>query len=271
MNNNNFYNGTDEAGNLPILKSFSFEDVIIYQGPDDEVAPDLPIRGKCVSFEDDGMASTKYFDMSKVHDDKANEEFDDNPDIPGEEEDKNDVFSVVSSYMAAKGITDTKSFRIICAVIFVGDMARGIFFPTMLDLCEKLGGDLVLLGYVTASFNFGRMMALPFFGRSSATKGYRWTLTLSMGIMIFASIMMTQVLMVGTQWYLILSNTMLGVGSGTLAVSRAYTGEVTPRKTRTGYMALISAIQYSGTTVTPLIGSLFAFLFTVDEDKEVDG
>jgi hypothetical protein len=36
-------------------------------------------------------------------------------------------------------------------------------------------------------------------------------------------------------------------------------------------MALISAIQYSGTTVTPLIGSLFAFLFTVDEDKEVDG
>jgi len=271
MNNNN-YNGTNEAPDLSVLKSFSFEDVIIYQEPDGKVA-EPPIRNKCVSFEEDGMASTKYFDMSKVHDDvRENEEFSDNEGNPSAGDvDETDVFSVVSSYMAAKGIADTTSFRIICLVIFVGDMARGIFFPTMLDLCEKLNGDLVLLGYVTASFNFGRMMALPFFGRWSSTKGYKWTLTLSMLIMMFASIMMTQVLAVGRQWYLILSNITLGVGSGTLAVSRAYTGEVTPRKTRTGYMAVVSAIQYSGTTVTPLIGSLFAILFAVDEDKEVYG
>jgi MFS transporter, ceroid-lipofuscinosis neuronal protein 7 len=168
------------------------------------------------------------------------------------------------------GIQDVTSFWIVCLVLFVGGMVQGIFFPTMLALCQKLKGDQVLLGYVTSSFSIGRFFMLPMFGSWSTTKGYKWTLSLSTGVILIGSIMMTQVLRVGQQWFLVLSNTILGVGSGTLAVARAYTSEVTCTDERTGYMALISAVQYSGMTVTPLFGSLFTYireLYHEDEDE----
>lgn len=175
-----------------------------------------------------------------------------------------------NKYSSEEGIKDLTSFWIVCLALFVGGMVQGIFFPTMLDLCQKLKGDQVLLGYVTSSFSIGRMIMLPLFGGWSTTKGYKWTLGLSTGIILIGSIMMIQVLRVDQQWFLILSNAVLGIGSGTLAVARAYTSEVTSTDERTGYMALISAIQYSGMTVTPLFGSLFSFLpeLTHDNDDE---
>lgn len=172
--------------------------------------------------------------------------------------------------ISEEGIQDLTSFWIVCLVLFVGGMVQGIFFPTMLALCQKLKGDQVLLGYVTSSFSIGKIIMLPVFGSWSTTKGYKWTLSLSTAIILFGSIMMTQVLRVGQQWFLVLSNIVLGVGSGTLAVARAYTSEVTCTNERTGYMALISAVQYSGMTVTPLFGSLLTYireLYYHDDDK----
>ncbi len=181
-----------------------------------------------------------------------------------------DVKTVVSSIMTVDGIADPTSFRVNCLAIFVGDMARGIFFPTMWNLVQVLGGDQVVLGYVTSSFSFGRMLVLPLFGKLSTVHGCRKILLVTSIIFFMGTLMFTQVLNVGRCWFLILSNIVLGIGSGTLAVTRAYTSDVTPRRSRTGYMALISAIQYAGTTVTPLLGSLFVVMFRnrdIDEDR----
>lgn len=157
-------------------------------------------------------------------------------------------------------IEDQTSLRILCLVIFICGMVQGIFFPTMLALCESLNGDQILLGYVNGTFSLCRMVMLPIFGSWSNTKGYRWTFLISTFLVLLGSIMMTQVLTIGKQFFLILSNDILGIGSSTLGVSRAYTSLVTPKDKRTGYLALITAVQYGGMTVTPFLGGVLLHL-----------
>ena len=56
------------------------------------------------------------------------------------------------------GITDKGGFMIICLIVLLGDSCRGILFPTLWPLVQKLGGDLVLQGYTVAAFSFGRAL-----------------------------------------------------------------------------------------------------------------
>ena len=53
----------------------------------------------------------------------------------------------------------------------------------------------------------------------------------------------------------------LGLGSGTIGVTRAFVADVTPIRNRTTYMAWLAAVQYAGYTVTPVIGAFFAYFF----------
>ena len=69
--------------------------------------------------------------------------------------------------------------------------------------------------------------------------------------------MYAQIQNVGRTEFLILSQTILGLGSGTLGVTRAFVAEVTAQRNRTTYMAWITAVQYAGFTMTPFIGALF--------------
>lgn len=206
-----------------------------------------------ISFEETNLSSSVYVEMGADEDAGL---------------DIKSVMTSMTSVMSAEGVADPISFRVNCFAIFVGDMARGIFFPTMWNLVQILGGDQIILGFVTSSFSFGRMLVLPLFGKLSTVHGCRKVLLFTSVIFFVGTIMFAQVLYVGKPWFLILSNIVLGIGSGTLAVTRAYTSDVTPRRSRTGYMALISATQYIGTTVTPLIGSLFVVIFA-NEDAEV--
>lgn len=182
-----------------------------------------------------------------------------------------DAFSIASTILTADGIVDQVSFRLNCLIVFLGDMARGIFFPTMWNLVQSLGGDQVLLGYVIASFSFGRMIVLPLFGSWSIQYGYKWTLQVSTLILFIGTILFAQTLNVGSAWFLIFANTVVGVGSGTLGVTMAYASEVTPKRKRTGYLAWVAAVQYAGTTATPFLGSLFVVLFAKEEGAAVQG
>eukprot|EP00551_Chaetoceros_affinis_P015021 CAMPEP_0203700368 /NCGR_PEP_ID=MMETSP0091-20130426/30917_1 /ASSEMBLY_ACC=CAM_ASM_001089 /TAXON_ID=426623 /ORGANISM="Chaetoceros affinis, Strain CCMP159" /LENGTH=538 /DNA_ID=CAMNT_0050573613 /DNA_START=89 /DNA_END=1705 /DNA_ORIENTATION=- len=183
-----------------------------------------------------------------------------------------DVRSFASTVLTADGIADPTSFKVNCLIVFLGDMSRGIFFPTMWELVQQLGGDQVMLGYVIASFSFGRMLVLPLFGSWSTKYGYKWTLQISTFILFLGTILFAQVLTVQRAWYLIFANIMLGIGSGTLGVTMAYASEVTPKRQRTGYIAWVTAVQYAGTTATPFIGSLFIVLCARErEDQEYKG
>lgn len=187
--------------------------------------------------------------------------------VDGEEEDELQSLapSIASSVLTAEGIHDVMGFSIVCLVILVGDMARGVFFPTMWPLVSELGGSTVALGYSVASFSFGRILVNPTFGRWSVTYGYSKTLLFSCSILWVGTLLYAQAQNVGHVAFLIFAQIVLGLGSGTLGVTRAFVAEITAQRNRTTYMAWITAVQYAGFTVTPFIGSLFTKLL---DDRE---
>ena len=174
----------------------------------------------------------------------------------------------MSSILTADGIHDVPGFCVVCLVILIGDMTRGAMFPSMWPLVEKLGGDKVTLGYAVAAFSFGRILVNPVFGSWSHTWGYTNTLLLSTSILLFGTFCYTQVLNVGLKEFLIVAQTILGVGSGTLGVTRAFVADVTAKRRRTTYMAWITAVQYGGFTVTPFVGAFFNTVLGEDTDMK---
>ena len=179
---------------------------------------------------------------------KDNSEEGDDPSVSG---------SVISSVVTADGIHDVTGFFIVCFVILVGDMSRGVMFPTLWPLCAILGGTTVTLGFAVAAFSFGRIVVSPLFGSWSVIYGYKKVLVISVSILLLGTLAYAQAQNVGSPNFLIFAQTILGVGSGTLGVTRAFVAEVTATRTRTRYMAWITAVQYAGFTVTPFFGALF--------------
>lgn len=179
-------------------------------------------------------------------------------DEPAEIEDNLSMAaSSLESVMTDDGIHDVPGFYVICFVILIGDMSRGVFFPSMWPLVDLLGGSSVTLGYSVAAFSFGRILVSPLFGNWSVTYGYSNTLLLSCSILLLGTFLYAQVQNVGRSEFLIVAQTCLGIGSGTLGVTRAFVADVTAQRSRTKYMAWITAVQYAGFTVTPFVGAIF--------------
>ena len=197
------------------------------------------------SQENDGV-------MRDVEDEERVEEEEEEEDLPG------DLASIASSVLTADGIHDVVGFWCVCFVILIGDMSRGVFFPSMWPLVESLGGSKVMLGYSVAAFSFGRVLMNPVFGSWSHQIGYSRTLLMSCTVLLVGTMVYGQVQNVGRPEFLIVAQTILGLGSGTLGVTRAFVADVTARRNRTKYMAWITAVQYGGFTVTPAFGALFS-------------
>lgn len=166
--------------------------------------------------------------------------------------------SMAETVISADGIYDVPGFCVVCLVILIGDMSRGVMFPTMWPLVESLGGTTVTLGYAVASFSFGRILVNPLFGAWSVSIGYSKTLLLSCFVLLLGTLCYAQVQNVGRVEFLIVSQTILGIGSGTLGVTRAFVADVTAKRNRTTYMAWSTAVQYAGFTMTPFAGALFS-------------
>lgn len=169
--------------------------------------------------------------------------------------------SLVSSVLTAEGIHDYTGFLCVCLVILIGDMSRGVMFPSLWPLVQSLGGTEVFQGYTVAAFSFGRIISNPIFGSLSHTHGYTNSLLLSCSILCFGTLLYAQIPVVGRLDFLIISQTVLGMGSGTLGVTRAFVADVTAKRNRTTYMAWATAVQYTGFTVFPVVGAIFNKLF----------
>ncbi|CAJ1965809.1 unnamed protein product [Cylindrotheca closterium] len=209
--------------------------------------------------EENRNATTSYRKMENA-----------DPNYPLEVDKDDDVsmaMSIASSVMTADGIEDPTGFAIVCLAILIGDMSRGVMFPSLWQLVEALGGTSVTQGYAVAAFSFGRILVSPMFGTWSVTHGYSQTLLISCSILLLGTLFYAQAQNVGRPEFLILSQTLLGIGSGTLGVTRAFVAEVTATRNRTTYMAWITAVQYAGFTVTPFVG---AFFNKVLEDTDVN-
>lgn len=217
------------------------------QQPVSTVPDGLSDRPKSLQVEFDTPYQTMEAGVPSI-DDRFHDEGDDDQSLAP---------SIVESVMSADGIHDTKGFNVVCLVILIGDMARGCMFPSMWPLVESLGGTTVTLGYSVAAFSFGRILVSPLFGSWSIKYGYSKTLLCSCSILLLGTLLYAQAQNVGRPQFLILAQVVLGMGSGTLGVTRAFVAEVTAQRNRTTYMAWITAVQYTGFTVTPFVGALF--------------
>lgn len=181
------------------------------------------------------------------------------PPVPEENNDDDDLSvspSMVSSVMTADGIHDMEGFTVVCFVILIGDMSRGVMFPTLWPLVAEMGGSRVMQGFAVAAFSAGRILVNPMFGSWSISIGYTRTLLTSVSVLLVGTLVYAQIQNVGQIQFLILSQLVLGIGSGTLGVTRAFVADVTAQRNRTTYMAWITAVQYGGFTMTPFVGAL---------------
>lgn len=150
------------------------------------------------------------------------------------------------------------SFFVICLLILTGDTARGVLFPTLWPRVQSMGGNRITQGITVAAFSFGRVLSSPHLGRWSSRQGYRKVLTVTSIIILIGSLMNT---MATTSFWLIAAQIVVGVGSGTLGVTRSFVAQRTEGNERSAMIARLTAVQYSGFTVTPLIGSFLAWYF----------
>lgn len=154
------------------------------------------------------------------------------------------------SVRTAEGLADPDGFWIVCSVVLISDMTRGITFPIMWPLVEDLGGNHIWLGYVVGSFSLGRVIASPVLGRWSIERGYTKTLVASTTVLLVGCILFAHAYSVGSLYFLVFSQIILGIGSATLGVTRSYVAEITATRQRTTYIALLTAVQYGAFTGT---------------------
>ena len=149
---------------------------------------------------------------------------------------------------------------------FIADTTRGILFPTLWLNVQQHGGSKSSQGLAVAAFSFGRIIASPIFGYWCEFYGFRSVL-ISCNILIF----------VGCISYghassieaLILSQLIIGFGSGSLGVTRSYVAEKTNPNKRTVYLAYLTAVQYAGFTVMPLLGSYLSYIGSKQNNMKI--
>ena len=147
---------------------------------------------------------------------------------------------------------DNWAIIIIGFCLLIGDMSRGIYFPTLYLNILRCGGDRVAQGIAVASFSAGRIVISPYFGKLSETIKHKKVLLFSNTIIALTSLLYTQASAV---WAIILCQFLIGIGSGTLGVTRSYVAETTPQDKRSECMAFLTTMQYTGFAVFPIVGA----------------
>ena len=147
------------------------------------------------------------------------------------------------------------SFIAVGFMVMLGDAVRGVFFPTLWPLVSSFGGTRASQGVVVAAFSMGRVLVSPSYGAYSTKYGYRRVLTFAHGLIVVGALLYTRVWSIAS---LVCAQLILGLGCGTLGVTRAYFAESVPRDQRTVWLGRVTAAQYCGLTCTSFFGSLLA-------------
>lgn len=220
-----------------------------------DVVVDVPAYVHAVE-QDFPPASSTYYGNSRTFDDDA---YYDRMDCDGGCENENDdenerrpriehAASMEESVMTAEGLADREGFWIVLSVVLISDMTRGVTFPIMWPLVEDMGGNHIWLGYVVGSFSLGRVFASPVLGKWSVSRGYTITLVSSTTVLLLGCVLFAHAHEVGSLYFLIFTQIVLGVGSATLGVTRSYVAEITATRQRTTYLAVLTAVQYGAFT-----------------------
>jgi len=150
------------------------------------------------------------------------------------------------------------STLVIFYVMFVSEAARGLVLPSQWSyLAETLNGTETQLGALVSSFSLGRLLATIPLGYLSDT----W----SSGSILLICCMLATIGSVGyatarSFTWLLLTRILTGVGSATVSVCRAHIARATSVQERTAYFSYLSAVQFIGFAVLPILGVAFSAL-----------
>ena len=122
------------------------------------------------------------------------------------------------------------SFWVIAWCCLIGDSSRGLLMPTLWPLVSSMGGNLIWQGIVVATFSLGRIISSPIMGHLADTYGYKWVLTGCNLIIMLGALIYTQS---SSLPLLIFSQLVIGLGAGTLGVTRSYVAENSKKSERT--------------------------------------
>lgn len=135
-------------------------------------------------------------------------------------------------------------------------MRRSYFLTietALLTCLQSSGGTTLDLGYLIALFSTGRFLISALLGWLADRCGHKSALIVSGAIFVCGSILWTQAFTLTT---LYAAQLLLGLGTGSLGVTRAYVSEQTLPAERTNVLSIFSALQYAGFAAMPLVGSL---------------
>ena len=119
-----------------------------------------------------------------------------------------DDFNSVTKVPSKKDII---SSLIVASCVLIGDMARGILFPTLWLFVQSLGGNKFMQGVAVSSFSIGRIVSAPIFGHFSEIYGYRYVLILCNIIIVVGCYVYT---LAETLQLIIFSQLLIGFGAG---------------------------------------------------------
>jgi MFS transporter, ceroid-lipofuscinosis neuronal protein 7 len=152
------------------------------------------------------------------------------------------------------------SIKLIGLITFVGDSSRGILYPVLFKLTTRLGGSTIDLGYIVAIFSIGRLVSSTPFGYLCDRQRHRLPLQIANITLLCGAILWANALITKSLNILFIAQFILGLASGTLGLTRSYVVERVHPKKRTEMISLLTALQYAGFTVSPILGAGVAWL-----------
>lgn len=146
---------------------------------------------------------------------------------------------------------------VIYFITLVSEASRGLLLPSTWPYLQSMGGTKPILGLIVGVLSLGRMLVTVPMGVISDKCSASVVFHVSALVQIFGHLLYILVPAVPAA---VASRLIVGLGSSTLAVSRAYIARAVPASERTVHYAYLSALQFVGFAVLPGVGGLLTLL-----------
>ncbi|KAL0225074.1 hypothetical protein RCL1_002986 [Eukaryota sp. TZLM3-RCL] len=152
-------------------------------------------------------------------------------------------------------LSPSKPLIIVLFTVFLDGLSFGVVMPSIFSYVQSLGGTEIQFGTIVAGFSLGTFLGSPILGMWYNRRSLRESLSGSLLICVFCCLLYA---IAGNLFHLFLSRFILGIGSGSIAIIRAYLSEVTSQSQRTSVNTWVNALQILGIVVGPSCGIIFS-------------
>ena len=137
----------------------------------------------------------------------------------------------------------TQSLWVMGLITIVSECARGVQIPTLWLLIDELGGNKIDLGFLISLFFVGRLCSSAVFELFAEHCGFKLSLCLAKSLLGIGALLMANSYKTDFLGVLYIAQIFMGLGSGTIGVTRMYVMERLPRNRRTPFLARLATLQ----------------------------